>query len=124
MKLFPEEIPENMVSSVCIFHFGTLSLTHGPVFSATQKALALAKDTRAIISFYPNLRPTLWSSLEDAKGQIASSLAQCDISKIADNEIEFMISETDLDKGAAYLVTTKKGTIRSLPEQEQIQVIL
>ena len=103
MMLTPEEIPEDMVSAARIFHFGTLSLTHEPVRSATQKAVALAKAAGAIISFDPNLRPPLWDSLEEAREQIAWGLAQCDVLKIADNELEFMTGETDFDKGAAIL---------------------
>ena len=103
MMLTPEEIRSDMVSNARIFHFGTLSLTHEPVRSATQKAVALAKAAGAIISFDPNLRPPLWDSLEEAKEQIAWGLAQCDVLKIADNELEFMTGETDFDRGAAIL---------------------
>ena len=103
MMLTPDEIPADMVSGARIFHFGTLSLTHEPVRAATQKAVALAKAAGAIISFDPNLRPPLWDSLEEAKKQIAWGLAQCDVLKIADNELEFMTDETDFDKGAAIL---------------------
>ena len=103
MMLTPEEIPEDMVSAARVFHFGTLSLTHEPARSATQKAVALAKAAGAVISFDPNLRPPLWDSLEEAREQIAWGLAQCDVLKIADNELEFMTGETDFDKGAAIL---------------------
>ena len=103
MMLTPEEIPEDMVSAARVFHFGTLSLTHEPVRSATQKAVALAKAAGAVISFDPNLRPPLWGSLEEAREQIAWGLAQCGVLKIADNELEFMTGETDFDKGAATL---------------------
>ena len=103
MMLAPEEIPEDMVTGARIFHFGTLSLTHEPVRSATQKAVALAKEAGAVISFDPNLRPPLWDSLDEAKEQIAWGLARCDVLKIADNELEFMTGETDFDAGAAIL---------------------
>ena len=103
MMLTPEEIPEDMVSAARVFHFGTLSLTHEPARSATQRAVALAKAAGAVISFDPNLRPPLWNSLAEAKEQIAWGLAQCDVLKIADNELEFMTGETDFDKGAAIL---------------------
>ena len=103
MMLRAEELPEEMISDARIFHFGTLSLTHEPVRSATQKAVALAKASGAIISFDPNLRPPLWDSLDEAKKQIAWGLGQCDVLKIADNEIEFMTGETDFDRGAAIL---------------------
>ena len=55
------------------------------------------------MSFDPNLRPPLWAGLEDARAQIAWGLGQCDVLKIADNELEFMTGQTDFDKGAAVL---------------------
>ena len=70
---------------------------------ATQKAVALARESGAVISFDPNLRPPLWGSLEHAKEQIAWGLSQCDVVKIADNELLFMTGEEDFDAGAAEL---------------------
>ena len=103
MMLTENELPEAMISNARIFHFGTLSLTHEPVRSATQKAVALAKAGGAVISFDPNLRPPLWDSLDQAREQIAWGLGQCDVLKIADNEIIFMTGETNFDAGAAAL---------------------
>ena len=103
MALTADELPEQMISRAKIFHFGTLSLTHEPVRSATRKAVELAKAGGAVISFDPNLRPPLWSSLEEARQQIAWGLARCDVLKIADNELEFMTGETDFARGAAQL---------------------
>ena len=103
MMLTEQEIPEEVIRSSRIFHFGTLSMTHEGVRKATCRAIEYAKAGGALISFDPNLRPPLWGSLEDAKEQIAYGLGTCDILKIADNELEFMTGETDLDKGAAIL---------------------
>ena len=103
MMLAPEDVPGDLVQGAQVFHFGTLSLTHEPVRSATQKAVALAKEAGAVISFDPNLRPPLWDSLDGAREQIAWGLARCDVLKIADNELEFMTGETDFDRGAAIL---------------------
>ena len=104
MMLKTDELPIEAIHNAKIFHFGTLSMTHEEVRLATRKAVQLAKEAGALISFDPNLRPPLWSSLEDAKEQIAWGLWQCNILKIADNEIEFMTGETDFDKGAALLM--------------------
>ena len=103
MMLRTEELPEELISRTRIFHFGTLSLTHEPVRSATRKALELARAGGALISFDPNLRPPLWDSMEEARQQIAWGLARCDVLKIADNELEFMTGQTDFAKGAAML---------------------
>ena len=103
MMLTEEELPLEAITNSRIFHFGTLSMTHEGVRKATYKAIDTAKQSGALISFDPNLRPPLWNSLEEAKAQIEYGLAHCDIPKIADNELEFMTSETDLDKGTAIL---------------------
>lgn len=103
MMLTADEIPEEMIKSAKIFHFGTLSMTHDTVREATKKAVRLAKESGALISFDPNLRPPLWSSPDVAREQIEWGLSQCDILKIADNEIEFLSGSADFDEGAAYL---------------------
>jgi len=103
MMLTEEELPPDVIANSRVFHFGTLSMTHERVRQATKKAIRTAKQGGALISFDPNLRPPLWDSLEEAGEQIAYGLAQCDILKIADNELEFMTGETDLDRGAAVL---------------------
>ena len=206
MMLKKEELPLDVIADARIFHFGTLSMTHEEVREATKAAVLAAKAAGAIISFDPNLRPPLWSSLAEARAQIYWGLSQCDVLKIADNEIEFLTGTSDFDKGvsvlteqcpnirlinvtagpngsyayygnkrvfapgfllggtiettgagdtfcasvlnfilehglndltrndlkamlrfanaAAYLVTTKKGAIRSMPEREQVEAIL
>ena len=103
MMLRSDELPLEAIEKARIFHFGTLSMTHHDVRFATRKAVTVAKEAGALISFDPNLRPPLWYDLEEAREQIAWGLSRCDILKIADNELEFMTGETDFDKGAARL---------------------
>lgn len=103
MHLSVAELDVEMLQSCRIFHFGTLSLTDEPCRSATIRAVKQAKQAGALISFDPNLRAPLWSSMDAAKEAIAWGLAQCDILKIADNEIEFMTGKTDYAEGAAIL---------------------
>ena len=103
MMLTEDELPLDVIASSRIFHFGTLSMTHEGVRRATVKAVDCARAGGALISFDPNLRPPLWGSLDEAERQIECGLSKCDILKIADNELEFMTGETDLDAGAAIL---------------------
>ena len=103
LNLSAGELDEELLKNCRIFHFGTLSLTGEPCRSATQKAVELAKQAGAVISFDPNLREPLWDSLEEARAQIAWGLGQCDVLKIADNELLFMTGEEDFEKGAAIL---------------------
>lgn len=103
MMLTREELPLELIQSAKIFHFGTLSMTHEGVRQATFAALECAKEAGCLISFDPNLRPPLWENLKEARKAIAYGLHQCDILKIADNELEFMTGEQDFYKGAAKL---------------------
>ena len=103
LRLSAEELDEDLLQDCKIFHFGTLSLTGEPCRGATQKAVALAREAGALISFDPNLRPPLWDSQEEARAQIAWGLGQCDILKIADNELLFMTGTEDCAEGAAML---------------------
>ena len=103
MMLNADELPLEALRGTRIFHFGTLSMTHPDVRFATRKAVTVAKEAGALISFDPNLRPPLWYSMEEAREQIAWGLNRCDILKIADNELEFMTGETEFDRGAEIL---------------------
>ena len=103
MMLTAEEVDEEFLAKTRLFHFGTLSMTHEGVREATKKALHAAKDKGLLISFDPNLRPPLWSSLELAKEQMEYGFGFCDILKISDNEIQFVSGMEDYDEGIRYL---------------------
>lgn len=103
MMLTEEEVPVDIVKSARIFHFGTLSMTHERVRLATKKAIAIAQDAGAIISFDPNIREPLWNSLDDAREQVLYGLQQCDILKISDNEIQWLTGEDDFTDGVRWI---------------------
>ena len=99
MLLTADEVDGGLIRSSRLFHFGTLSMTHEGVRKATKKAVRLAKESGALISFDPNLRPPLWKSLDEAKEQAAWGFSQCDVLKISDNEIQWFTGEEDFDQG-------------------------
>ena len=84
------EVDLALIDEAKVFHFGTLSLTDEPARTATQKAVAYAKEKGRLISFDPNLRKPLWPSETAAKEQIEWGLHQADIVKISDEEIAFL----------------------------------
>lgn len=103
MMLTEEEIPQEVIENSKVFHFGTLSMTHAGVRAATKRALKIAKESKVLISFDPNLRPPLWNSLEEAKEQVLYGLRYCNILKISDNEIQWLTGEEDFSKGVAWI---------------------
>ncbi|MBQ3356194.1 MAG: carbohydrate kinase [Oscillospiraceae bacterium] len=98
-RLTAEEIDYSLIDEAKVFHFGTLSLTDEPARTATQKAVAYAKEKGKLISCDPNLRLPLWRSAEEAKEQLLWAIAQADVVKISDNELEFLFGCTP-EKGA------------------------
>lgn len=113
MMLSVEDLDEELIKNCRVFHFGTLSMTHKSCREATCRAIALAKEAGALISFDPNLREPLWNSLEEAKEQVAYGMQHCHILKISDNEIQWFTGEEDFDAG-----------IRKLQETYDIPLIL
>lgn len=104
MMLTASEVPAKLLEDTRLFHFGTLSMTHEGVREATKKAIADAKQSDALISFDPNLRPPLWNSLEDAKEQVLYGLQFCDILKISDNEIQWLTGCEDFTEGVEWIL--------------------
>lgn len=98
-----EELDLSLIDSAKVFHFGTLSLTNDPARTATQKAVAYAKEQGKLITYDPNLRKPLWSDLAEAKEQLLWGLAQADVVKISDEEVEFLFG-LGVKEGAQYIL--------------------
>lgn len=113
MMLAEDEIDETQIKESKIFHYGTLSMTHEGCRKATRKAIEIAETADCLLSFDPNLREPLWSSMALAKEQICYGLAHCQILKISDNEIVWLTGKEDYDEG-----------IREVQERYQIPLIL
>lgn len=99
IMLSADDVKEELIKKSRVFHYGTLSMTSEGVEKATQKAVRIAEENNLIISFDPNLRPPLWTSLDIAKEKMAYGMSHCDILKISDNEIEFFTGEKDIIEG-------------------------
>ncbi|MEY8389360.1 carbohydrate kinase [Oscillospiraceae bacterium 38-13] len=88
--LTAEELDLELIDRAKVFHFGTLSLTDEPARSATRRAVTYARERGKLITYDPNLRRPLWRSMEEAREQLLWGLAQADVVKISDEEVEFL----------------------------------
>lgn len=86
-----------MSSQATIFHYGSISLITDPCRSSHLRAMEVAKEAGALLSYDPNLRVALWPSAEEAKTQIMSIWDQADIIKISDVELEFLTGHDGVD---------------------------
>lgn len=106
-RLTFRELDLGLIDGAKVFHFGTLSLTDEPVKTATQKAVAYAREKGKMITFDPNLRKPLWKDEQQARDAILWGLHQADFVKISDEEVAFLWSCDE--KTAAKKLLTEFG---------------
>ena len=66
--------------------------------------IAYAKERGKLITYDPNLRRPLWRSMEEAREQLLWGLAQADVVKISDEEVEFLFGLSP-EEGACRIVS-------------------
>ena len=95
--LFLEEgqIAPDMFTECAALHFCSVDLVDWPVRAAHRRAVALAKQAGALISFDPNVRLPRWSSPADCQAAIREFLPSADLVKLSDDEVEFVTGCTD-----------------------------
>lgn len=103
MLLEPDELPQGVLASAKVFHFGSITLIQDPSRSATLEAIRLARAAGAAISYDPNLRLSLWPSAEAARDGMLEGLPLCDIVKVAKEELGFLFGSQDVASGIARL---------------------
>ena len=101
--LSENEITDFQMRNTHILHFGSVSLTSEPTRTATISAVKRAKSFGATISYDPNYRESLWSSLDEAVEQMKKPLDLVDILKVSDEELPLISGKTDVEDGAKYL---------------------
>lgn len=112
MLLDENHLDTGRIKECGILHFCSVALVESPSKYAHKKAIALAKENGAVISFDPNIRLPLWSSASDCRAAVREFLPLADIVKISDEELEFVTGIKDenealkslLDGGASMVL--------------------
>jgi len=82
-----------------IFHFSTVSMCAPEGRKNNLESARRHKKAGCVISFDPNLRTNLWSNLNDARASILEGLKLCDVVKISEEEVAFVLEEGLGDPG-------------------------
>ena len=90
MLLSASEIPEALLKTCHVFHFGSISQITEPSRSATFSALHEARRNGAIISYDPNIRLSLWHDQSLVRTTILETIPLVDIVKVNDDEMDFL----------------------------------
>ncbi|MEG1883511.1 MAG: carbohydrate kinase, partial [Clostridia bacterium] len=90
-----DELDRTLLVHTKIFHTGSLSLTQEPSRSATLRAIEIAKNAGALISYDPNYRASLWKHPDEAMFFMRSLIQTADLMKLSDEETVLLTGEHD-----------------------------
>lgn len=96
-RLQPEDLSPALFRQASVLHFGSISLIASPAAEATKRAVELARQSNAIISYDPNVRIGLWPSADTCKKTILSTLDWADLVKINEDELLFLTGSRELE---------------------------
>lgn len=78
-------------------HCCSIALINDPSRSTTIEAIRRVKQAGGFVSFDPNLRESLWSSLDEMKNVVNSVEAMADVLKFSEEELTLLTNTTNLD---------------------------
>ncbi len=89
MFLDEAQISADIFADCAALHFCSVDLVDAPVKQAHRKAIRMAKEAGAFISFDPNVRLPLWDRPESCQAAIREFLPCADLVKLSDDEVTF-----------------------------------
>lgn len=78
-------------------HCCSIALINDPSRSTTIEAIRRVKQAGGFVSFDPNLRESLWSSLDEMKKVVNSVVAMVDVLKFSEEELTLLTNTTNLE---------------------------
>jgi|GEM_PF-79578 Sugar kinases, ribokinase family len=86
-----DDIIEEKLKNVSVFHYGTASFTSGSCRSVIAKAIEIVKKNGGLTSFDPNYRDFMWQGKDnEIKQIIRDNIAEADLLKLSDNEADMI----------------------------------
>ena len=79
-------------------HCCSIALINNPSREATFEAIRRIKAAGGFFSFDPNLRESLWSSLEEMKTVVMEAVALADVLKFSEEELTLLTNTDNLEK--------------------------
>lgn len=78
-------------------HCCSIALINDPSRSTTIEAIRRVKQAGGFVSFDPNLRESLWSSLDEMKNVVNSVVAMADVLKFSEEELTLLTNTINLE---------------------------
>lgn len=98
-----EDLPEFQQGD--FLHCCSIALINDPSRSSTIEAIRRVKNAGGYFSFDPNLRESLWKSLDEMKTVVNSVVAMADILKFSEEELTLLTGTATLDEAIKVITT-------------------
>ena len=95
MLFAPEDVDAAAIRNARALHFGSISLIAETSRRATLHAVALAREAGVWVSYDPNLRLALWPDADTARRGLLQGMAEADVIKLSEDEVEFLIGSSE-----------------------------
>lgn len=86
-------------------HCCSIALINNPSRSTTIEAIRRIKNVGGFVSFDPNLRESLWKSLDEMKTVVNSVVAMADILKFSEEELTLLTEKETLEEAVQAITT-------------------
>lgn len=100
-----DQIDPVLLRDAGVLHFCSVDLVDAPVRQAHRRAIQIARENGAIVSFDPNVRLPLWPDAASCQAAIRQFLPLADIVKLSEEEVEFVTGISDREAAAKALLT-------------------
>ncbi|MDO9975233.1 aminoimidazole riboside kinase [Glaesserella parasuis] len=92
-------------------HCCSIALINDPSRSTTIEAIRRVKQAGGFVSFDPNLRESLWSSLDEMKKVVNSVVAMADVLKFSEEELTLLTNTTNLEDATKEVTSLYPGKL-------------
>ncbi len=99
-RLLPDELPATCFAETRLLHFGSISLLHGSTPSAVLAAVERLQG-QVLLSFDPNLRPSMVRDEPAYRTLIERLLVCADLVKVSAADMAWLAPERSLEEAAA-----------------------
>lgn len=89
-KITEKETDYRIIDRCSVFHFGSLSFTAEPSYTAVKKAAEYAKSKGKTVDYDPNYRPSLWEDEDTARKRMREGFFLADTVKLSEEECQFI----------------------------------
>lgn len=92
-------------------HCCSIALINDPSRSTTIEAIRRVKQAGGFVSFDPNLRESLWLSLDEMKKVVNSVVAMADVLKFSEEELTLLTNTTNLEDATKEVTSLYPGKL-------------